>query len=163
SAKGNDLVRAYLYNAALSATQHNPAVRALYRRLRANGKRSDVAIGHCMRKLLHLVFAVWKINKPFDPHHYPWESEKASADADGIAPTAPASANDKAVGYKREQVPTRKVVTTASSSVKSASRAVNGTFAPAATSAEAGTASSNAPSRPRIDFAFLRSQLTLEQ
>jgi len=121
-----------------------------------------------MRKLLHLVFAVWKINKPFDPHHYPWESEKASADVDGVAPTAPACANDKAVGHKREQVPTRKVVTTASSSVKSTSPAVNGTAAPtaaapAAASAKPDTASSNAPHRPRIDFAFLRSQLTLEQ
>src|SRR5262249_41293214 len=168
SAKGNDLVRAYLYNAALSAIQHNTAVRALYRRLRAKGKRSDVAMGHCMRKLLHLVFAVWKINKPFDPHHYPWESEKASADVDGVAPTAPACANDKAVGHKREQVLTRKVVTTASSSVKSTSPAVNGTAAPtaaarAAASAKPDTASSNAPHRPRIDFAFLRSQLTLEQ
>jgi hypothetical protein len=26
-----------------------------------------------MRKLLHLVFAVWKTGKPFDPNHYPWE------------------------------------------------------------------------------------------
>ncbi len=34
--KGNDLVRAYLWNAARVAIQHNPAVRALYRRLRAN-------------------------------------------------------------------------------------------------------------------------------
>jgi hypothetical protein len=163
SAKGNDLVRAYLYNATLSAVQHNPAVRALYRRLRAKGKRSDVAMGHCMRKLLHLVFAVWKINKPFDPHHYPWESEKASAEADSAAPTAPASPNDKAVGHKREQVPTRKVVTTASSRVKSASPAVNGTAALSAASPKPDTASSNAPPRPRIDFAFLRSQLTLEQ
>jgi transposase len=99
SHKGNDLVRAYLYNAAFSAIQHNPAVRALYRRLRAKGKRSDVALGHCMRKLLHLVFAVWKTNKPFDPQHFPWESEKTAADADRTA--APRSAHDKAVGHKR--------------------------------------------------------------
>ena len=56
SRKGNDLVRAYLWNAARSAIVHNPAIRALYRRLRAKGKRGDVAIGHCMRKLLHLVY-----------------------------------------------------------------------------------------------------------
>jgi len=155
SHKGNDLVRAYLYNAAFSAIQHNPAVRALYRRLRAKGKRGDVAMGHCMRKLLHLVFAVWKTNKPFDPHHYPWESEKASADAD--VPTAPPSVNDKAVGHKREQIPTEKVVTTAPSSVRSAAPAVNGA------AAELPAPSSEAAPRPRIDFAFLRSQTTLEQ
>jgi transposase len=160
SHKGNDLVRAYLYNAAFSAIQHNPAVRALYRRLVAKGKRSDVAMGHCMRKLLHLVFAVWKTNKPFDPHHHPWESAKASADAE--ARLAPTAANDKAVGHKREQVPTEKVVTTAPSSVKSATPAVN--TAPAGpVPAELPTASRKTPPRPSIDFAFLRSQITLEQ
>jgi transposase len=158
SHKGNDLVRAYLYNAAFSAVQHNPAVRALYRRLRARGKRSDVAMGHCMRKLLHLVFAVWKTNKPFDPHHYPWESDKASTAADSA--TAPNSAIDKAVGHKREQVPTEKVVTTAPSSVSSAAPAVN--TAPVVPT-ELPTPSGNTPPRPSIDFAFLRSQISLEQ
>src|SRR5213592_2746256 len=55
SRKGNDLVRSYLWNAARAAIRHNPAIGALYRRLKAQGKRGDVAIGHCMRKLLHLV------------------------------------------------------------------------------------------------------------
>ena len=73
SRKGNDLVRHYLWNAARSAIVHNPAIRALYRRLKAKGKRGDVALGHCMRKLLHLVFAVWKTNRPFDGKHFPWE------------------------------------------------------------------------------------------
>src|SRR5207253_5964922 len=54
SRKGNDLVRHYLWNAARSAITHNPAIRALYKRLRAKGTRGDVALGHCMRKLLHL-------------------------------------------------------------------------------------------------------------
>src|SRR5207249_6859387 len=73
SRKGNDLVRAYLWNAARAAIRYNPVIRALYRRLKAKGKRGDVAIGHCMRKLLHLVFAVWKTNSPFDEHYFPWE------------------------------------------------------------------------------------------
>lgn len=157
SHKGNDLVRAYLYNAAFSAIQHNPAVRPLYRRLRAKGKRGDVALGHCMRKLLHLVFAVWKTNQPFDPHHYPWES-KAAADDD--VDTAPTAINDKAVGHKREQVPAEKVVTTALSTVSSAAPAVNDA-APAP--ARSSTVPNNSPPRPHIDFAFLRSQVTLEQ
>ena len=79
SRKGNDLVRAYLWNAARSAILHNPAIRALYRRLRAKGKRGDVAIGHCMRKLLHLVYAVWKTNRPFDENHFPWEGSSDTA------------------------------------------------------------------------------------
>jgi transposase len=73
SRRGNDLVRKYLWNAAKTATLHNPAVRALYRRLTERGRRGDVALGHCMRKLVHLVYAVWKSGRPFDPQHYPWE------------------------------------------------------------------------------------------
>jgi transposase len=84
SRRGNDLVRRYLWMAALSASRFNPACRALYGRVRAkHPDRPAVAIGHVMRKLLHLAFAVWKTNTPFDPNHYPWEGPKASTDADG--------------------------------------------------------------------------------
>jgi transposase len=81
SKRGNDLVRRYLWMAALSATRHNPAVRPLFLRAAAKhpGKRS-VALGHAMRKLLHLVFAVWKSGKSFDPNHYPWGGPEESAD-----------------------------------------------------------------------------------
>ena len=88
SRKGNDLVRYYLWNASRSAILHNPAVRALYRRLRAKGKRGDVAMGHCMRKLLHLVFAVWKTNRPFDEKHFPWEGSSDSQSSPLAPPAA---------------------------------------------------------------------------
>ena len=81
SAKGNDLVRHYLWMAAKCASLHNPAIRALYRRQRAAGKRGDVALGHCLRKLLHLVYAVWKTNRPFDPRHYAWEAGPSAESA----------------------------------------------------------------------------------
>jgi transposase len=153
SPKGNDLVRSYLWLAAQSGLRCNPALRALYRRLKAKGKRGDVALGHCMRKLLHLVFAVWKSGKPFDSQHFPWEPEES-------APAEPgpqdASANEKAAGHKREQVPTEKVVTTASSSVDSALPAVN-------TAAPTSRTSPTAAPRAQIDFVFLRQQITLER
>ena len=78
--KGNDLVRGLLWNCAKSAIRSNPAVRALYKRLVARGVRGDVALGYCMRKLLHLVFAVWRTGKPFDPNHYPWEQDETKID-----------------------------------------------------------------------------------
>src|SRR5204863_4114242 len=127
SHKGNDLARAYLWNAARSASQHNPAVRALYQRLRAKGKRGDVALGHCMRKLLHLVFAVWQTNQPFDENHFAWEP---TGDTPPAAPTAAAAdtagvtGKDKAVGHKQD-APAEKVVTTASASVEPAAAPVN--------------------------------------
>src|SRR5581483_5304012 len=73
SRRGNDLVRRYLWMAALSALRCNPAVRALYARVVAkHPTRKAVAVGHAMRKLLHLAWAVWTTDRPFDPAHYPW-------------------------------------------------------------------------------------------
>jgi transposase len=148
SRKGNDLARAYLWNAARSAIGHNPAVRPLYRRLRAKGKRGDVAIGHCMRKLLHLVFAVWKTARPFDAGHYAWEpaGEKAATTA-ADEPVA-GTADENAVGHERDE-PAGKVVTTATSMVEPIPLAVN----PAPASIRI--------ARPRVDYAFLREQITM--
>jgi transposase len=164
SHKGNDLVRAHLWNAAFSAIQNNPAVRALYGRLRARGKRGDVALGHCMRKLLHLVFAVWKTNRPFNEQHSP--GEKAGAPAPTTSPPNAAtsdqpSVNDKAVGHKQEQVPAEKVVATACCNVSGATLAVN--RAPAVPAAVAKASTVSPTRRASIDFASLRSQITLEQ
>ena len=100
SPRGNDLVRRYLWMAALSAARHNPACRALYARVRAkHPDRPSVAIGHVMRKLLHLAHAVWKTGRPFDPNHYPWAGPSGSTVADesmggvraaGLTPDEPA-------------------------------------------------------------------------
>jgi transposase len=152
--KGNDLVRAHLWNAARTAVIWNPAVRALYRRLRARGKRGDVALGHCMRKLLHLVFAVWKTDRPFDKNHFPWEgtpakSTQATTDCTVNRDTA-ASNNEKTVDQKQD-APAKKVVTTATLTVKPTPSGVKSARKPAA------------KARPLVDFAFLREQVTMEQ
>ncbi len=76
SKRGNDLVRRYLWMTALSAVRCNPAVRALYLRVVAkHPTRKASAVGHAMRKLLHLVFAIWKTDKEFDTKHFPWEKQ----------------------------------------------------------------------------------------
>jgi transposase len=69
SRKGNDLVRAYLYNCARSAVRYNPVCRELFARLKARGRTSNVAFGHVMAKLLRLAYAVWKTDRPFDPNY----------------------------------------------------------------------------------------------
>jgi transposase len=136
SKRGNDLVRRYLWMAALSAVRCNPAVRALYRRVVAKHPgRKAVAVGHAMRKLLHLAFAVWKGGKPFDPGHYPWEGPAA----DGAAPPAPGG--EQAAGHKPGSVPAEGVVTAAcADKVAQAGRAGEGAY---------------------IDFAHVKGQLTM--
>ena len=168
SRKGNDLARAYLWNAARAAIGCNPAVRALYRRLRAKGTRGDVATGHCMRKLIHLVFAVWKTNRPFDPGHYPWEPTDAQgtmtapgapvtttqpgAQATTPAPGGPngGTAQENAAGHKRDE-PAGKVVTTATATIEPTAAAVN----PATPLIRV--------AHPRVDYAYLRQQISMEQ
>jgi hypothetical protein len=172
--KGNDLVRHYLWNAARAAVVHNPVIRALYQRLRATGKRGDVALGHCMRKLLHLVYAVWKTDRPFDEQHAAGQpgnatgSSAAPADATTAVPLAPATpleavttpscgndpaqapptaVNETAVGHTPD-VPAAKVVTTATATVVPTPAPVK---------------SSNRSARPKVDFAFLRQQVSMEQ
>lgn len=144
SRKGNDLVRHYLWNAARSAILHNPQIRTLYCRLKAKGKRGDVALGHCMRKLLHLVYAVWKSNRPFDDKHVAGQTPGTAAQD-----AAAAGKNETAVGHKRD-TPAEEVVTTATATV-----------APPPSPVKASTA--NRPARPKVDFAFLRQQVSMEQ
>lgn len=167
SRKGNDLVRAYLWNAARAAIGCNPAVRALYRRLRAKGTRGDVASGHCMRKLVHLAFAVWKTDRPFDPGHYPWEpadaQDKTTAPGSPVTTTLPGAqaamapaepgggtAQENAVGHKQDE-PAGKVVTTAPATIEPATSAVK----PASPSIRL--------AHPRVDYAYLRQQISMEQ
>jgi transposase len=162
SRKGNDLARHYLWNAARCGIRYNPAIRALYKRLRARGTRGDVAIGQCMAKVLHLVFAVWQSNRPFDPQHFPWEPavDHASAATADVTPgpatpaaaadTDPALGNDKAVGHKRD-VPAPEVVTTAAPTVAPAAAVVNP------------EAQASAGKRAQVDFGFLREQITMTQ
>jgi hypothetical protein len=136
SRRGNDLVRRYLWMAALSALQHNPAVRALYARVVAkHPEHKAVAVGHAMRKLLHLVWAIWKTGKPFDPQHYPWQ----------VPAHVPASDN----GMSTEQEAAgRKPVTPARTAVTATSEAIVGEAASVGESTF-------------VDFAHLKRQLPL--
>lgn len=180
SRKGNDLVRKYLWNCAKVAIRHNPAIRALYRRLRLRGTRGDVALGHCMRKLLHLVWHIWKTGKPFDSNHFPWDKNSrlvpaAAATADP-ATAAAEPAQENTAGHKGE-IPVRQVVTAAPSNLTPANDPVKAPPENAQTQtvqtevAESETASPSNPSAqssngdglPWIDFAFVRSQVTLQQ
>lgn len=120
SRRGNDLVRRYLWMAALSAIRFNPAVRSLYARVVARHPgHKAVAVGHAMRKLLHLVFAIWKTDRPFDRNHYPWptpahvEMSDNTLSVENKSSDSDASVKSQAAGHKPEAVPAEKVVTAA--------------------------------------------------
>jgi transposase len=120
SRRGNDLVRRYLWMAALSAVRCNPAVRALYARVVAkHPQQKGVAVGHAMRKLLHLAFAVWRGGRPFDRGHYPWQKPAHVEGNDDAMSQAPQTSDNgmsregQAAGHKPDAVPAGPVVTAA--------------------------------------------------
>jgi transposase len=148
SRRGNDLVRRYLWMAALSAIRCNPAVRALYARVVAkHPQHKAVAVGHAMRKLLHLVFAVWKSGRPFNPDHYPWHTPTHSDRSDntmsllGAASEPGTSATHQAAGHTPTLSPAQPVVPAACAD----------SIADAPTVGES----------PYIDFAHLKGQLPM--
>ena len=66
---GNGRLRTALYMATLSAARYNPAIKAMYTRLRAAGKPLKVARCAAARKLLHQAWALGTRQRRFDPHH----------------------------------------------------------------------------------------------
>ena len=64
---GNARLRKALYFPSMSARQHNPIVRTFCERLSIRGKQTMVIQGAAMRKLLHIIYGVWKKGRPFDP------------------------------------------------------------------------------------------------
>jgi transposase len=148
SRRGNDLVRRYLWMAALSAIRFNPAVRALYARVAAkHPEHKAIAVGHAMRKLLHLVFAIWKSGRPFQPDWYPWQAPAHVETSDsgmslGDKPSdVPLPLEGQAAGRKRTAEPAGTAVAAACTD----------------TVAEAGEVGESA----YLDFAHLKRQLPL--
>lgn len=62
---GRVQVRAPLYMACLTAIRHNPRLRAFYQSLRTAGKPPKLAIVAAMRKLLTILNAILRDNKPW--------------------------------------------------------------------------------------------------
>ncbi len=161
SRKGNDLVRKYLWMAAWVAIRHNPHVKDLYARLRARGRRGDVALGHCMRKLVHQVFGIWTSGRAYDPDYRKADDPALSDRADELSDRADESVGkqEKAAGRKAGISPPRKAVTATTSMVGSQQRTVKqfGVLAD-----EASGAATNRQSGS-IDFPYLRSQITMQR
>ena len=68
---GRATVRKALYMATLVATRHNPVIRNFYQQLIGRGKAKMTALTACMRKLLLILNALLKENRP-------WKSNPAT-------------------------------------------------------------------------------------
>jgi transposase len=63
---GDRRLRTALYMPTLVATRCNPILRAFYQRLIQNGKSKKLALIACMRKLLVMIRAILRTQRPFD-------------------------------------------------------------------------------------------------
>ena len=68
---GRASVRRTLYMAALTASRHNPVIRAFYQRLRGKGKPPKVALTACMRKLLVILNSMARNQTHWDSSLHP--------------------------------------------------------------------------------------------
>lgn len=69
-AGGRPAVRTVLYMCAVAGVRCNPALKAFYTRLKAQGKPSKVALTACVRKLLVILNAIVRDRTPWDTARY---------------------------------------------------------------------------------------------
>jgi len=71
SKRGSPVLRHSIWMAAVSAKHFNPELKEFFENKRAQGKHTQVATGAVAHRLLHLIYSLWKENRPFDPS-YQW-------------------------------------------------------------------------------------------
>jgi len=76
---GHDDVRHHLYIATMSCLRYNPLIKAYYDQVKARRKSHRLACVAAARKLIHMIWAIAKSDKSFDPH-YAAKPGKASSD-----------------------------------------------------------------------------------
>ena len=67
SKRGSPYLRRALWQAAFVASNHDPALSLHYQKLRKRGKAHGTAVGAVARKLTHIVFAILRDKKPYEP------------------------------------------------------------------------------------------------
>jgi transposase len=77
SKKGNSHIRAALYMPALSACRHDWKSKKTYQRLLERLPRKRQAVVAVMRKLLIMVYTLWKNGEDYNPNHQ-WEKKRRS-------------------------------------------------------------------------------------
>jgi len=64
--RGNKYLRSTLFNAAFIAQRYNPELKRFFEKKLREGKHHFAALCAVERKLIHLVYAVWKRGTPFE-------------------------------------------------------------------------------------------------
>lgn len=71
SKRGSPVLRHSLWLAAVNARRFNPQLKEYYEKKLGEGKHSGVATGAVARRLAHLIYSLWKEQRPYEPD-YKW-------------------------------------------------------------------------------------------
>ena len=85
SKRGNGYLRQILFNAAFIARRHNPDLKRYHEKKLREGKHYFSAMCAVERKLVHLIYAVWKRGTPFVRRSQIKTSGEFSPDVDKVA------------------------------------------------------------------------------
>ena len=77
SKRGSPVLRHSVWLAAVAARRFNPQLKEYYDLKRAEGKHANVATGAVARRLIHIIFSLWKNDRPFT-QDYHWSSPSES-------------------------------------------------------------------------------------
>jgi len=80
SKRGSAYLHRALWAAGENAKRANPVLNKYYQKKLFQEKLSQVALGACARKLIHLIYYVLKEQKSFDPN-YQWGKTKILVDS----------------------------------------------------------------------------------
>jgi transposase len=69
SKRGSPFLRRAVWHAALTACRLDPMFQAIYNRQRQRGKHHLVALSHVANKLMRVIYAVLKGQRPYAPHY----------------------------------------------------------------------------------------------
>lgn len=79
SKRGSPYLRRAIYLAANAARLHNPVFKAFYEKLKAKGKHHNEAMGALGSKLLRVIYAVMKSQKPYNSQKLVFDSPENSS------------------------------------------------------------------------------------
>lgn len=78
SKRGSPVLRNSLWLAAVSARRYMPDMKHYYETKLAQGKHVNVATGAVARKLVHIIYTLWKEQRPYDPNHQ-WSPPRSNS------------------------------------------------------------------------------------
>ena len=98
--KGNSYLRHAIFMCTLSAVVDNRVIKNHYQKQLSKGKEEMVAIGSCMRKMVHLIYGILKSGEPFDPYYEEKREEDRNAEEEKSEPqTGSDPANERSPDF----------------------------------------------------------------